>query len=89
MKLPDWMTEASCTSVDPDLFFPTDHDRPATTAQAIAICGNCPVRRACETHAMTLETGLGYQYRHGIAGGLTPKQRVQLAALWEKSGVAA
>jgi hypothetical protein len=61
-----WADFGSCTSADPDLFFP---ESGADTSYARSICKSCPVRRQCLDYA--LESG----QKHGIWGGMTESQR--------------
>lgn len=80
MSIYDWQARAACTA-DPDLFFP-----PGTTGQsrddaelAAWICTHrCYVREQCLAHTLRVEAGLAIDRRHGIAGGLTPRQRLDL-----------
>ena len=43
------MSELPCRVADPDLWFAED---PAELAQAKALCGGCPIRRACLADAL-------------------------------------
>ena len=75
---------AACRNENPDLWFPLPDDRRgarsrtdnrtirAVTAQAVAICHRCPIRRACLQWALDTDT------RHGIYGGLTEADRAKL-----------
>jgi len=66
----NWDNEASCQSVDPEVFFPErqgDHATMATT-----ICRGCPVRMQC------LEFALNARLDYGIWGGLTEHERRSL-----------
>jgi WhiB family redox-sensing transcriptional regulator len=65
-----WDEEASCRSVDPEVFFP---DRPSDHARmAKAICRGCPVRGQC------LEFALDARLDHGVWGGMTEIERRSL-----------
>ena len=49
------------------------------------LCRGCPVRQECLDAALREEAGesgegLGWRYRHGIRGGLTPFQRAALTS---------
>ncbi|ONK09492.1 WhiB family transcriptional regulator [Streptomyces sp. MP131-18] len=68
-----WADRAACGQVDTELWFAAD------TAQAVAICGRCPVRRACLAAAMAEEAGCGPDRRWGVRGGLTRHDRWRLA----------
>lgn len=72
----DWMEAGLCGQTSPDDWFPPKGgsiDRPR------AICRQCPVRRQCLAYAMEIEAGEAAIHRHGIWGGLTPRQRARLA----------
>lgn len=61
-----WMRQAACRSVDPELFFP---GRGESTREAKAACAGCPVRVEC------LDYAIANGERHGIWGGLSPRER--------------
>jgi WhiB family redox-sensing transcriptional regulator len=65
----DWKDEALCAYVDPDLWYP---EKGASSFPAKRICGQCPVRPDC------LDDALERQDTHGIWGGLSYRQRLQL-----------
>lgn len=68
----DWMADARCAQIDPDLW---TADRPGNTYRdARPICERCPVRRECEAHADTL-AGQADISLHGMWAGLPPRQR--------------
>lgn len=82
----DWIDDAACAGEDQSLFFP-DRDtvvRARGRYPAKAICAGCPVRDACLDYCLTYEFP---SYRHGIWGGLTPRERGRLTAR-EKAQVA-
>ena len=64
-----WRTEAACTGVDSDLFFPASEEDSAATAQAKAICAECPVREACLQYALSTNQSAG------VWGGLDAGER--------------
>ena len=68
----DWMDDARCRGMDPDLFHtvsPQPGSRAATYhPAAVEACEACPVRRQCADYAIHNEP-VGYW------GGMTPKQR--------------
>lgn len=70
-----WMKDAECLQVDPELFFPTEHDSRLSYRAARDVCHACPVSIACLAYAMRVEAGLSHHRRHGIWAGTTPKQR--------------
>lgn len=77
-----WRTDAACRDADPAIFYPSPPiGRPAGAYipateydQARTICAQCPVQDQCLTDAMTVERG----DRHGMFGGLTPRERASL-----------
>jgi len=71
LPTPSWMREAACTTADPDLFFPEDSRSPATEAKEI--CAACPARPEC------LQYSLDAAEEFGVWGGLTEKERRNLA----------
>lgn len=74
-KKPHWSHSAKCKGMDTDLFFPT---RAFLSVQkAKTVCASCPVRIECLEDSMNAETML-YGNRHGIFGGMTPKERERL-----------
>lgn len=62
--------DAACLGANPNTFFPEQGDGDNLTANALAICAQCPddCRTACLNHALT------YNER-GIWGGTTGRQR--------------
>jgi len=64
-----WADFGSCTTADPDLFFPQPG---ADTSSARSICRSCPVRTQC------LDYALSSGQKHGIWGGMTESQRRRL-----------
>lgn len=65
----DWMDAAACAHLDTNIFFPEPGDQSSTIAAKL-ICAGCPVREACERHFIGED--------HGIFGGRTPAERVDL-----------
>jgi WhiB family transcriptional regulator, redox-sensing transcriptional regulator len=63
-----WTTQAACTGIDSDIFYPVSEDE-ADAAEAKAICAICPVQLACLEHALDLRE------REGIWGGTTERER--------------
>lgn len=57
---------ASCTTTDPELFFPTTVPG---AWDAVAICADCPAREACLAYA------LARGERYGVWGGTTEADR--------------
>lgn len=66
---PDWMADANCRGVDPDVFFP---ERGMDTSQVKAIC------RACDVQAECLAYALNGHERFGIWGGTSERERRRL-----------
>lgn len=63
----DWRDDAACTGEPTDVFFPP---KGAVSWVAKSICETCPVRLDCaSTHL---------DERHGVWGGLSPRQRQRM-----------
>jgi len=65
-----WMTDAACTTTDPELFFPGIAE-PAAPAKRI--CSDCPVTAECFEYTADFSND-----KYGIFGGLAPKERARL-----------
>jgi hypothetical protein len=65
---PEWMVDARCRGINPDLFHPEQGDN-AGFASAKAICAACGVREECLAYA------LDNVEQHGVWGGLTESER--------------
>ena len=63
---PRWMDDGSCSSVDPELFFP---EMGGATKQAKRICHGCPVKTEC------LDYALEHNELFGIWGELSTHER--------------
>lgn len=64
-----WMDSALCQKVDPELFYP-DHSEGGRVAKVV--CRSCPVAAECLAYALRTSE------RHGVWGGLTYSERVNL-----------
>lgn len=67
-----WVVFAACKDEPGMTFFPQSRDE---EAQALTICGICPVSEDCLDHA--LET----KERFGVWGGTTEKERKKLSRI--------
>lgn len=75
MKSLEWMSDALCAQVGPDLFFP---EGPGNTVRAAKkVCAACPVKPQCDDHARRLEGDTGVALRHGAWGGKSPRERAK------------
>ena len=63
---PDWMKQAACRGVDPEVFYPTTT---SGVKRAVQYCTGCPVRVDCLLYAINI----GEEW--GIWGGLTERDR--------------
>ena len=70
----DWVDQAVCTTVDPELFWVEDRHQ---AKKAQEICMKCPVIAECLAYALDTNQS------QGIWGGLTPSGRHQYAQLME------
>ena len=64
-----WRNRAVCTTVDPELFFPTTGRSPDAAKQ---VCASCPVRPEC------LDAALWYGDTFGVWGATTRHERQQM-----------
>lgn len=64
-----WMDSARCAETDPDAFFP---DKGESAKAARKVCGSCEVQAEC------LEYALKNDYRYGIYGGASPRERAAM-----------
>jgi WhiB family redox-sensing transcriptional regulator len=65
----NWRSDAACTGVDSEIFFPVLEDDPEAAAKAKSICAECPVREAC------LQYALATNQAAGVWGGLDAAER--------------
>ena len=69
----DWQMHGACRGEDPAIFFHPEGERgPAREARekaAKAICGGCPVRQECASHALAVREP------YGVWGGLSEDDR--------------
>lgn len=74
---PVWFTDAACAGADPDLFHPEGGGQGQAHVWDAArqICRRCPVARECLLHAETEPE------RHGMWGGLNPRERNALRGI--------
>jgi WhiB family redox-sensing transcriptional regulator len=81
----DWLEQARCASVDPDLFFPLGSTGPFVEqiTAAKAICRLCPVKREC------LQWALETDQQAGIWGGLTEDERRTRRRTARREGIGA
>lgn len=79
---PDWAERAACRHHDPSLWFPDREDTKRDAyRQARKICHTCPVLLVCREYAL-------YEgEKHGMWGGLTPRQLHILRARLAEQGI--
>lgn len=66
LEVPDWTSDALCTEVGGDIFFP---EKGEPSAPAKRVCRACPVVDEC------LEWALINGERFGVFGGLSERER--------------
>lgn len=66
MDKAEWMADANCLGLDPDIFFPA---RGEVAAQVKTICRECDVQSECLAYA------LNNGEKHGIWGGMSERDR--------------
>jgi WhiB family redox-sensing transcriptional regulator len=73
----EWQFEGACNGTDPGAFFLEHNTRGSTKhdkeQRAVAICSNCPVKKECLDHALSVPEVFG------VWGGKTEKQRELIA----------
>ncbi|MFD4315064.1 WhiB family transcriptional regulator [Streptomyces sp. NPDC058548] len=67
-----WRDDAACLHEPPATFFPTGKGPDALYAKGL--CGPCPVRTACLTHALT------FREDYGVWGGFDEDERAEMLA---------
>lgn len=77
----NWRTQAACAEVDQDLFYPPEalgkgSGRRFDGRPALTICQGCDVRPVCL--AVALDEERAASDSHGVRGGLTAAQRLQI-----------
>ena len=78
----DWMAEARCAQVDPDLWHA---ESGSNYTQAKRICERCPVRPQCEAHTDRLDAdAAAANGRYGMWAGRTKSQRERRLANAER-----
>jgi len=78
-KDPATIEDRNCATGDPEAFFPSAVDVRGVAA-AKRICAGCPALDVCLEWAMHHERGTGHSSRTGVYGGLSARQRANLAA---------
>lgn len=69
----DWMDQASCQYVDPELFYQDDGQLSQRKAEAaVKVCRHCPVIKECLQWAFRVDD------QFGVLGGMTPRDRRRL-----------
>jgi WhiB family redox-sensing transcriptional regulator len=64
----NWIAQAACAGVDPDLFFPSKGE---ASDAAKALCAGCPVKGECLAFALD-------HHCQGIWGGTSERERARL-----------
>lgn len=74
----EWIQEAICRQVDPDLFVADGHAHQVwhKSQKAIKICNTCPVKRECQDFALSWARQAPI---FGVWGGLTANQINKMA----------
>ena len=84
-EIHDWRAEAVCATVDPEIFYPTEHaGRPRTDGAvdpyeaARGVCAVCPVKEECLAFGSAMDDQ--FHHRSGMFGGMSPDERARMAA---------
>lgn len=79
-----WQERAACHGMDFDesarIFFPSRGLGSGAYIEALTYCSRCPVSDSCLAEALTAEATVSKATRHGMFGGLTPRERWRLRA---------
>lgn len=67
---PDWQQHAACRGAGPEVFHP---GKGQSLDRARELCAGCTVREPCLDYALEADI------RHGVWGGLSPRERRALA----------
>jgi WhiB family redox-sensing transcriptional regulator len=85
----DWMADGLCQTPAYTPYFadrrPHGMSRSQQTKAAKDVCARCPVVTTCLPWALAQEDGPAYR-RHGVLGGLTAKERAELAGATDAAG---
>lgn len=81
----DWMEEAACKRLKPDIFFPSEEAESMMSERALyafakIVCSECPHETTC------LEYAISHEVRHGCWGGKTPKERRRIVRRRRREG---
>jgi hypothetical protein len=71
----DWMEDARCAQVDPELWHPEGSGGGAYN-EALRICRRCPVQRQCADFSARIEGEASKRDRHGLWAGQPPRERL-------------
>jgi WhiB family redox-sensing transcriptional regulator len=78
LERPDWQEKAACRGVPTEIFFPDNPGgQDSVYNKARDFCLKCEVTQQCLAYALEHETG--QRCRFGVFGGLSPRERSQLA----------
>ena len=78
LERPDWQEKAACRGVPTEIFFPENPGgQDSVYNKAREFCRKCEVTQQCLAYALEHETG--QRCRFGVFGGLSPRERSQLA----------
>lgn len=70
----DWMDDARCAQVDPNLWHADGSGN--GYGDALQICRRCPVQRQCADFSASLEGEASKRDRHGLWAGQSPRERL-------------
>jgi WhiB family redox-sensing transcriptional regulator len=81
----EWMAEAACRGLDPDLFFPPRGDV-AVSSEARAICNGIGERPPCPVRSECLDYALENRIHAGVWGGTSDRERRRIARIRRATG---
>ena len=65
-----WTDHARCKGMPTELFFPNRYNKPSASAEAIAVCDDCPVTVECRDYADR------NNLKHGVWGAVPESTRM-------------
>lgn len=75
----EWMHDAPCTQVDPEIFFPGKGGKRTKETGPGKICGGCGVKDQCLEYILKFEKGSAASDRYGFFGNKSPVERAAIA----------
>jgi len=87
---PPWKADAECRrrAIPTGDFYPGTYGALSAYELLRGVCRACSVRAECLAYAMDFERGEHHTMRHGVWGGLTPRERFTLSRRYPQAQIA-